>query len=161
MIIIKIYPKNKELFTQLKAFCKEILEICEQIKVSPIVYGSLAYFGYTKNKETQINDIDMLVPEDSFEKMIKILDKKSIRYHYSTKWHTLQIFKEELKIELDSIDFWQKDLPQQFETFDFDGLIVNVVSLESLRKIYKKASEASKDNPEGNLKKFEVLRAIK
>jgi len=107
-----------------------------------------------------VHDIDFLIPENTFEKIIKALKKKKISYNYSEEWQTLQVFKGDLKIEFDSVDFWQKDLPHDFEDFDFDGLIVKAVSLNSLKAIYKRASEVSKDNPHGNLKKFEVLKKI-
>lgn len=160
MILVKIYPANREFFIQLKTFCREILDMCKELGIIPITYGSLAYFGYTKSKNITIKDIDFLIPEDSFEKIIKILKNKKIKYNYSTKWHTLQIFKNDLKIELDSIDYWQKDLPQDFEEFNFDGLTINVVSLNSLINIYKKASEVSKDKPKENLKKFKALKNL-
>lgn len=161
MRTIKIYPSNKEYFTKLKKFANEILNFCNKIGISPIAYGSLILFGYTKNDKSVVNDIDFLIPEEAFEKIIKVLKKKKVKCNYSEEWHTLQIFKGKLKIELDSIDFWQKDLPKDFEKFDFDGLIVKAVSLNSLKAIYKKASKVSKDNPHGNLKKFRELQKLK
>jgi len=92
--------------------------------------------------------------------MIKILKQKKIKNRYSRKWHTLIISKRDLRIELDSIEFWQKDLPKKFEYFDFDGLIVKTVSLNNLKRIYKKAAEIS-DNPEKNRKKYEALKSLK
>ncbi len=52
----------------------------------------------------------------------------------------------------------KKYLPKDFKSLDFDGLVVNAVNLESLNKISKKASAASKDNPEGNSIKYESLK---
>ena len=195
---IKIYPANKKYFIKLKEFAKEILELCKKIGVKPIAYGSLVFFGYAKDKKININDIDFLILENTFEKIIKALKKRKIKYNYSEEWHTLQVFNKDLKIEFDSMDFWQKDLPHDVEVFgkprtlvrgtlrasqspnklrtkvrskaqglfdvedfDFDGLIVKAVSLNSLRAIYKKASEVSKDNPHGNFKKYEVLKMLK
>lgn len=160
MYKIKIVPLNKEYFIRLKEFGKNILDILCDLRVTPIAYGSLTYFGYMKDKNIAVNDIDLLIPENSFKKIIKILEEKNIRYNYSAEWHTLQVFDGNLKIEFDSIDFWQKDLPKDFEEFDFDGLVVKAVSLNSLRRIYKKASETSKDNPHGNLKKYEALKKL-
>ncbi len=161
MRTITIYPSNKEHFIKLKKFADETLYFCNKIGILPIAYGSLILFGYTKNDKIVVNDVDFLIPEGAFEKIIKILKKKKIKYNYSKEWHTLQIFKGKLKIELDSIEFWQKNLPKDFEKFNFDGLIVKAVSLNSLKEIYKKASEISKDNPHGNLKKFMELQRLK
>lgn len=160
MITIRVYPANKEFFIRLKIFCRKILDICEELKITPIAYGGLAYFGYTKKKVT-INDIDFLIPENSFEKIIKILAKKKIKHHYSPEWHTLQIFEGGLKIELDSIGYWYKDMPKNFENFDFDGLTVKSVSLEALKALYKRASETSKDKSDEYHKKFNVLKKLK
>jgi len=161
MRVIKIYPSNKEQVINLEKFAERIISICNKIDVELIAYGSLILFGYTKNKSLMINDIDFLISEKAFVKIMKELDKISIKYDYSKEWPTLQITDGDLKIELDSKDFWQKDLPNEFEDFDFNGLIVKAVSLNTLRNIYKKASEVSKDNPHGNLKKFKMLWGLK
>jgi hypothetical protein len=160
-MLVKSYPKNKEYFLRLKLFCQEILNICRDLKIKPILYGSLAYFGYTKLEETYVNDIDFLIPENSFTNMIDALKNTNFRYKYSEKWHTLQIFNKGLKIEFDSIEFWQKDLPININKFDFEGLVLNSVSLDNLKTIYKKASEVSKDNPEGYHEKFKKLKELK
>ena len=160
MIQIKEYPANKDFFIRLKFFCREILDLCNQLRVTPIAYGSLAYFGYTKNKTIRVNDFDFLIPEIHFEKIIKVLAKNKIKYNYSAEWHTLQIFNDDLRIELDSIDYWYSG-PRDFRDFDFDGLIVKAISLEGLKLQYKKASEASKDRPDEYRKKFSVLEKLK
>ena len=155
-----IYPKNKQKFIRLEEFCKEIIDICNKLNAEPILYGSLAIFAYKKDKTLNVNDIDLLIPESLFNKIIPILKKGKIRHNYSKKWHTLQIFKNNLKIELDSIEFWQKRLPKTPQYFNFGEFKIRIVSLNTLKKIYKKASEVSKDNPEGNRKKFEMLNSI-
>ena len=161
IILIKIYPANKEFFIRLKTFCGEILDICKDIRINPIVYGGLAYFAYTKDENYSIKDIDFLIPESSFKKIIKVLEKKKIRYHYSTKWHVLQILKGDLKIELDSIDFWQKDLKIKLRNFDFNGLKVKAINLGNLKSVYKHAAEVSEDKPQQHSKRFDVLNKLK
>ena len=42
----------------------------------------------------------------------------------------------------------------------FDGLKAKAVSLKDLKRIYKEASERSKDNAEGNLIKYKMLKNI-
>ena len=158
---MKILPKNKAFFIRLKKFCKEILDICKKNEVTPIAYGGLIYFAYTRNKNYAIKDIDFLIPENSFNRIMKDLKKKGIKYKYYPKWHTMPIFKGNLRIELDSTDFWQKNLPKDFRYFDFDGLVVKAVSLDTIIKIYKHASEVSKDKPEQHLKRFEALKKLK
>jgi len=160
MLSINDFPSNKEQFVRLVDFCKEIIDICDKQNVEPIVYGSLAVFVYTKNKKMNVNDIDMLIREKDFAKIIKVLEERKIKYNHDKRWHVLQILKDDLKIEFDSIDFWQKDLPKDFQELDFYGKKLKILSLNTLKNIYKKASEVSKDNPLGNKKKFEALNKI-
>ncbi len=161
MKIINIYPKNKEKFIQLIDFCRKILNICKKLKIKPLAYGSLAIFAYTKNKEISVNDIDFLISEANFKKIISELIKKKIKYKYSIKWHVLQILKDSLKIEMDSIEFWQKDLSNNFNDFNINGLNIKVISLNNLINIYKKLSKISKKNPEEKHKKYLMLQKIK
>lgn len=133
------------------------MDICDEQNLEPIVYGSLAVFVYTNNSKMNVNDIDMLISEKDFAKIIKVLKKRKIKYNHDEKWHVLQILKDELKIEFDSINFWQKDLPQDFQEIDFYGKTLKILSLDTLKNIYKKASEESQDKPLGNKKKFEAL----
>ena len=158
---IKIYPKNKKHFIELLHFSKEILDLYKKIKIIPIAYGGLVFFAYVKDKKIIVNDLDFLVPESSFKKIIKVLKKKKIKYNYLPKWHIIQIFNGNLKVEMDSIEYWQKDLPRSFKNIDFNGFIIKAVNLNSLRNIYKKASQVSKDNPQGNNRKYKMLKKIK
>src|SRR3989344_783686 len=114
------YPKNKKQFLELKIFASEILEICDKIKVKPILYGSFMIFQYTKNKNLKVNDIDFYIREKDFEKLSKALKNKKINFEYPKKWHTLQASKGKLKIEFDSIDFWNK-AKKEFIEIDFGG----------------------------------------
>jgi hypothetical protein len=157
---IDINPKNKEHFIKLKEFCYEIIGLCGKIKVNPVLYGSAAIFAYTQDEKSEVNDFDFLIQEKEFKKIISELEKNGVRYEYSPEWHTLQVFKGKLKIEFDSRDFWQKDLPNDFEMVDFGDLKLKAVSLNTLKKIYKKASEVSKDNSHGNRKKYEILKRM-
>ncbi len=160
MLSIKNLPSNKELFVRLVDFLKEIIDICDEQNVEPIVYGSLAVFVYTKNSKMNVNDIDMLIREKDFAKIIKVLKERKITYIHDEKWCVLQILKDDLKIEFDSIDFWQKNLPRDSQELDFYGKTLKILSLNTLKNIYKKASEVSQDNPLENKKKFEALNKI-
>ncbi len=153
-------PSNKKEFIKLKEFSKTILKICNEQNITPILYGSLAVFFYTQNRKMKVNDIDFLVSEKDLKKIIKVLEKRKIKYNYDSKWHVLQIVKKSLKIEFDSMDFWQKNLPEKYHELDFYGIKIQILSLNSLKEVYKKASQVSKDNPEGNRKKYKLLNGI-
>ena len=154
-----IYPTNKKHFIKLIDFSKELLKICDKIKVKPIIYGSYMLLDYTKNKKLKINDIDFYIREKDLSKVIKVLKEKGINHDYSGKWHTLQVKKGNLKIEFDSLDFWYNG-PKKLAKVNLNGKIVRALSLEGLKHIYKKASETSKDNPEGNLRKYNSLLKV-
>ena len=155
---INIYPRNKEKVIKLVVFYKQLLRIC---RVNPLTYGSLIHFFYTKNRKAIVHDIDALLPEKDFKRVIEILEKNNIRYNHNEKWHVLQIFDKRLKIEFDSKDFWQKNLPNDYKEFEFHGMKFKTISLNGLKKIYLRASKESGDNPHGNKKKFLALSKVK
>jgi hypothetical protein len=158
-----IFPKNKNKFVKLIGFAKEIIGICQKLKIVPIIYGSYAYFIYTNNEHINVNDIDFYISEKNFNKITKILDEKKIKYHHDKKWRTIQVFKDDLKIELDSIEKWygyNHKNKNPFNKFHFYGNPIKILSLEALTKIYKRASEVS-NKPKKNLKKYQALKKFK
>jgi len=152
MLNIKYYPRNKEQFIRLVEFCKIIYDLCKKLSITPVLYGGLAVFGYTKNRKMTVNDIDFLIPQKWFKKLKRILVKQKIKHTYVAKWHIMQVLKEDLIIEFDALEYWQKDLPRYFQSMNIHGLILKTVNLKALTQIYKHASEISKDNPKGNRK---------
>ena len=68
MNMTKIFykPKNQDYFEKLLSFSKVLFYICEKYNIQPIVYGSLAYAFFTRDEKIEINDIDLLVPEEAF-----------------------------------------------------------------------------------------------
>lgn len=156
---VRAYPKNKSEYVRLLKFGEEIIQICKDVGVNPIVYGSLAYFAYTKDSKIKINDIDFLVPENSYKKIMKILDSKKIKYNWDPKWPILQVFKGKLLIELDPIDDWPKKVVKSSQEFEFNGLKLNVVSLDLIKKSYDLGLEKS-STPEKYVEKAKNLKRI-
>ncbi len=156
---IKIYPKNKSHFIKLKRFGKQIINILNKIDANPIIYGGLGFFAYSKNKDVIIRDIDIFIQEKFFSKFIEILNQKKISHKYHKKWHTIQIFKDGLKLEIDSKDFWYKGSGKN-RKFDFNGFQVNILILNEIIAIYEYASKYS-DKKLKNKKKFESLQNLK
>ena len=144
-------------------FGKEILNLCKKAEIKPIIYGSLAMFYYVKDKSIKVNDVDFLIKEKDFIKLVKVLDKNKIKYKYPKKWHTLIITQGKLKIEFDSIDFWQKGLKPRTKEVVISGLNIRIVSLKDLIKIYKRASRRTNGGPKivsKMQKKIKVLEII-
>jgi len=117
-------------------------------------------FYYTQNEKLKVNDLDFYVREKDFTNLTNILEKSQIRFKYSPELHTLQVFKGNLKLEFDSIDFWYKGR-KELINIHVDGIIVKALNLKSLKSIYKRAYERSKDNSKGNRIKYELLARLR
>ena len=87
-----------------------------------------------------VNDVDLAIPEVEFPKLVRVLKNKGIAYKLK-EWHVLQVFKRDLKIEFDSMEFWLKGLPKDFKMSQIDGYDVKILSLSGLRAFYKRGSE--------------------
>ena len=140
------FPRNKERFDRLLVFLGEILEVCIGLGVEPIVDGSLAVFAYTHNPELNVNDIDLGCPEAAFPRIGAALDAKGTK-HRLREWHVLQILRDDLRVELGSIEYWYRDLPIECETLRIGGRLVKLLGLGSLKALYKRGL----DNTAGNL----------
>src|ERR1041384_6144520 len=105
MVVLNHFPKDKDRFLRLIEFCKEVLNICNAVGISPILNGSLAVFAYTGSEAINVNDVDLACSETEFPKLITALQERSISYKLK-EWHVLQILKDDLKVELDSIEYW-------------------------------------------------------
>ena len=158
MIILESFPKNKDKYVRLLGFFEEILDICNNLGISPILDGSLAVFAYTQNLDMDVNDVDTSIPEAEFSKIIKTLEERGISYKLR-EWHVLQVLKDDLKIELGSSEYWYRDLPVDCETLQFNGCKVKMLSLNSLREFYGRVMEdRAKGTSENDKIKYERLK---
>jgi len=141
-----IYPANKEHFEKLIPFAQEIIALCKENKISPIIYGSFAHFYYTKDKSLNVNDIDLLIPKKEFPKILKEI-KKKIKAEVILEGGTIIIKKGKIIIELDSseeneLNKLQKNLIQ----IDFYGTDIKIIGLKDLENIYPIAFNESTRN---------------
>lgn len=160
MLTITTKSKNNIIFLQLLKFYKEINEIFRELNIQPTIYGSLAVFVYTKDESMNINDIDVLISEKEFLRIITELEKQNIKYNYNKKWQVLQILKDELKIELDSIERWQPKLSKEYTQIKINNQIIEILNLKSLEKVYLNAAQVSKDKSKSNKLKYKALKKI-
>jgi hypothetical protein len=158
---LKVYPKNKEHLLKLIDFAKKIQKICRRAGAEPLAYGSLAYLLYSQDKEVKIGDIDFLLHEECFSKLMALLKQNWVRYRYFKKYKMFQVFNDGLKIELDSFLPFQKKYFSRANYLKLNGLNLKIVNLKDITNMYKRAARLSKDNPEGNRKKFEVLKRLR
>ncbi|MCA9893428.1 MAG: hypothetical protein KC615_10620 [Anaerolineae bacterium] len=102
---ITLFPQNREHFARLLAFGQDVLDVCSDLKIMPILNASLAVFAYTQNREMVVNDIDMLIPEAEFGKLGDALTKHSMQVELKP-YHVLRVLRDDLKIDFDSQDYW-------------------------------------------------------
>ncbi|MDP3882209.1 MAG: hypothetical protein Q8Q31_05020 [Nanoarchaeota archaeon] len=163
----EVSPVNEEHFLRLIEFCKEIIQICLRNGVIPIIHGSFASFYYIKDRNIKVNDIDLLIPENSYKMLIRGLKKNKIEYTYVPKWHTLIIKRGDPRVELDSKDFHyfdrerNKELPGDFKDLDFYGMKIKMLSFDSLLAFYKLAYNRSIEDKEKLFKKIKRLEKLK
>ena len=151
---MKIYPKNKAFFKKLIPFTQKIIKLCQENKIQPVIYGSFAHFFYTKDKNMKVNDIDMLFTRKDLKKLNKILKEKKIKFiRCSPKDCSMIVKKGKLKVELDEAGtnhiINEKSLSKNiFNTIDFYGIKVKMITLKQLEKMYPIArNEAVKTKP--------------
>ena len=140
---------------------KEVLEICDNLGVESIVDGGLAVFAYTQDSELVVGDIDTGFPEVDFPRMIKALEERGIEYKLMD-WHVLRVLRDDLKIELGSVEYWYKDWPISLETLQLDTRQVKMLGLESLIEFYRRGMESKAkeaNESEGKRAKYEDLKA--
>ncbi len=158
MVSLIGYPKNKGKFVKLIDFFKKVLDICVPIGIDPIIDGSLAVFAYTGNHDIEVNDVDTSIHENDFPKIMKALDEKGMSYELK-EWHVLQVKKDDLKVELGSLEYWLKEIPVQTETLIIDSYKVAMLTKDNLKKFYEQAMETRLKGTDPNDKiKYERLK---
>jgi hypothetical protein len=159
MVVLNHFPKDRDRFLRLIEFCKEVLDICNDLGISPILNGSLAVFAYTGREEINVNDVDLACSETEFAKIITALQERSISYKLK-EWHVLQILKDDLKVELDAIEYWYKGLSMVGKTLQIGEYKIEMLNLNSLKELYRRGMRDTVDKTEENeRRKYEALRA--
>jgi hypothetical protein len=159
---MNIYPSNKEHFKNLIPFAKEIISICKENQIHPIIYGSFAHFYFTKDENMKVNDIDMIIPKKDFPKIRELL-MKNIKAKIIPDGGTIIIKSGKLKVELDEVGDGYKTLNEKslskniFNKIDFYGTEVRMITLKQLEEIYPVAYNRSHDDKAKILKKIKHL----
>jgi hypothetical protein len=159
-----IFPKNKEYFKKLIPFAQRVISICQENGIQPVIYGSLAHFYYTKDKNMKVNDLDILIPEKDFPKMMKLLRKNKIKFGYFPEYDSdLNVTKGKLKIEIDKVGTGYKTLKEHsvskniFNKIDFYGIEAKMITLKQLEEIYAVAYNRSREDKAKIMKKIKHL----
>lgn len=136
---LNIQPANSEFFQRLLLFAKQTLEICKHKGVTPIVYGSLAYFAYTKDQSLPVQDLDLLVPEAFFPDLIRGLSDLDGVTFIHQPWHSIEAFKADLKIDFDAAEHFLDPRSHVVTLVDVQGIPFSILNIEALISIYQEA----------------------
>lgn len=155
----KITSTNSEHLTNLITFAGELFELCRKLESKPIVYGSLAYTYHTSDSSVAINDIDLLVPETIFPKLVELLDQSPEFTYELTTYHSLKVFKNDLKISFDGIEHYLAGLDHDSLEVEINGTPFSLVSKEILKEVYKRGVENIPTKAEAYAQKLATLEA--
>ena len=144
MIEVTDTPRNQKHFNELTAFAREVLAVCDEVGVKPILDGSLAVFAYIRDPTMEVHDVDLNCPESQFPRLRRALQWRDIRCEIRS-WHVLQARRDGLKVEFGSIEHWMCDIPVHHELVRIAGIEFRVVTLDGLREQYRRGLENTAD----------------
>ena len=158
MIVLDILPKNKQTFLRLVDFLGEVIDICNLLDVEPVLSGSLAVFAFTKNQALSVHDIDLACLEKDFSRIIEVLQENEVEFRLK-EWHVLQVWKEGLKIEFDSMEHWMNDISTDYETLQLENITLKMVNAVDLRELYRRGlTDTADQSNENHETKHNTLR---
>src|SRR3954464_10853003 len=103
-------PQNSEHFSRLLAFYRDIVPVCQNLHIPPLLTGSLAVFAYTRNQSLRVNDLDLACPDLVFPRFRDALTAQGLAVEVKA-WHVLQVRRDGLKVEFDSLEHWFAGVP--------------------------------------------------
>ena len=133
---------------KLLSFGMDIIGICRQIGIEPVVYGSLAYIVHTNDK-IEMNDIDILVPEKNFQEIINKAKKISGITYKETDYHSIILSKGGMKIDMDGIEHYAGKFNYSVVKEEVNGFELSVIDKDTLKKVYQEGYDALPFKREG------------
>jgi hypothetical protein len=160
-------PQNSEHFSRLLAFYRDIVPVCQDLHIQPFLTGSLAVFAYTRNQMMRVNDLDLACSESVFPRLRDALVSHGMASEVRS-WYVLQVRRDGLKVEFDSIEYWFAGVSIDHDTLIIDECVFNIIGLSSLRALYRRglAEVARQDDAAGRTKyasiaeKYALLSAL-
>jgi hypothetical protein len=89
-----------------------------------------------------VNDVDLACTERDLPRLGRALEDRGMA-NVLKEWHVLQVRKDDLKVEFDSMEYWMAGLPDEYDTLVVDGCTFRVVSLSSLKELYRRGLGAT------------------
>lgn len=153
-VISWLSPKAS--FLKLISFLHAFLTACKPYEIDFLLSGSLAVFMHAQDPDLIIHDVDLACPESQFSLLEELM-----RYaHFQVQlrdYHVLQVTHKKLKIDLDSLEFWYRDIPMSTECCKINRHQIKILSLESLLAFYQMGVDTKYGHPE----EFEKYSALK
>ena len=149
MIEVTTTPENQEHFTGLMSFAREVLAVCDEAGVRPILSGSLAVFAYTRDPTMEVRDVDLSCPESHFPRLRRALEGRGIGCRVRG-WHVLQAVRGDLKVEFDATERWMRDIPERYEAAEIGDLRFRMVGVDGLRELYRRGLVDTAGEVDGN-----------
>lgn len=160
-MMFELKPKNNELFERLIIFAKKVFKILDNNNIEYVIYGSFAFFYYTKDISLSVNDIDLMIHKEDKKKLPALLKSEGIEFE--EKEDDFFIRDGDLLIEADGWGFSDKELTSSIEinyVLAYDTK-VNIISLDNVELIYSMARDYKYNSDQDKiLKKIEHLESF-
>jgi hypothetical protein len=150
-------PQNELEFFKLIAFARTLDSACRELSVQPVAYGSLAYAFHTQDQSITVNDIDLLEPESSFQKILTAFDSATEIKCETTTYHCLKLFRDGVEVSFDAIERYYIDLPHESVTGKINGCPFEFVSKDALIVVYKRAAKTIESKRDSYIMKLRLL----
>lgn len=131
------------------SFAREVLGVCDEVGIKPIVSASLAVFAYTQNPTLEVHDVDLSCSESDFPRRRQALEDRGIDCRI-TNWHVLRAARTDLKVEFDATEYWMQDIPEHYEPARIGDLQFWMVDIDGLRELYRRGLVDTADKGDDN-----------
>jgi hypothetical protein len=149
VIEVTTTPRNQQYFIRLMSFAREVVGVCDEVGIKPILSASLAVFAYTQNPTMEVHDVDLSCSESHFPRLRQALEARGIDCRM-TSWHVLQAVKDDLKVDFDATEHWMQDIPERYEIAKIGNIQFWTVSVDGLRELYRRGLVDTADKVDGN-----------
>lgn len=149
MIEVTTSPRNQEHFCRLMSFAREVLGVCDEAGIKPILSASLAVFAYTQNSTMEVHDVDLSCSGSHFPRLRQALEERGIDCRI-TNWQILQAVRTDLKVEFDAIEDWMRDIPEHYELAKIGDIQFWMVGVDGLRELYRRGLADTADKVDDN-----------
>jgi len=158
VIEVKTAPRNHEHFRRLMAFAGEVLGVCDEVGITPILSASLAVFAYTQDPTIEVHDVDLACSEADFPRLRLALEARGIECRIKP-WHVLQAVRNDLRVEFDATEYWMRDIPDRYHAAKIGDVQFRMVGVDGLRELYRRGLADTRDEADGhNRNKHQAIK---